>query len=344
MRVLVTGGAGFIGSNFVRYLLKEQGTDLKLVNIDKLTYAGNLENLDDIREDPRYTFVKQDICDSKGMENVFAEHNPEIVVHFAAESHVDRSISDASPFITTNVLGTQILLDISRKYETKRFLHVSTDEVYGTLSESDPAFTEETPIAPNSPYAASKAASDLVVRSYHETYGMDVIITRCSNNYGPYQFPEKLIPLMIANALEDKPLPVYGDGSNIRDWIFVDEHCQALAILMEKGKAGEVYNIGGKTELRNIDLVKKLLGVLEKPESLIKLVTDRPGHDFRYAIDTTKIENEVGWGPSMSFEEGLEMTVNWYVNNPDWLSSVIDGEYREYYQKMYGSRISQRNK
>ena len=341
MRVLVTGGAGFIGSNFVRYLLKEQGADLKLVNLDKLTYAGNLENLDDIREDQRYTFVKQDICDAKGMEKVFAEHNPEIVVHFAAESHVDRSISDASPFITTNVLGTQILLDISRKYETNRFLHVSTDEVYGALSESDPAFTEETPIAPNSPYAASKAASDLIVRSYHETYGMDVIITRCSNNYGPYQFPEKLIPLMIANALEDKPLPVYGDGSNIRDWIFVDEHCQALAILMEKGKAGEVYNIGGKTELRNIDLVKKLLGVLEKPESLIKFVTDRPGHDFRYAIDTTKIENEVGWGPSMSFEEGLEMTVNWYVNNPDWLSSVIDGEYKEYYQRMYSSRISQ---
>ena len=341
MRVLVTGGAGFIGSNFVRYLLKEQETDLKLVNLDKLTYAGNLENLHDIAEDPRYTFVKQDICDSKGMEKVFTEHNPEIVVHFAAESHVDRSINDASPFITTNVLGTQILLDISRKYETKRFLHVSTDEVYGTLSESDPAFTEETPIAPNSPYAASKAASDLVVRSYHETYGMDVIITRCSNNYGPYQFPEKLIPLMIVNALEDKPLPVYGDGSNIRDWIFVEDHCEALTALIQHGNPGEVYNIGGKTELRNIDLVKSLLGALEKPESLIKFVTDRPGHDFRYAIDTTKIENEVSWGPSTSFEEGLEKTVNWYVNNPDWLASVIDGQYREYYQRMYGDRISQ---
>ncbi len=344
MRVLVTGGAGFIGSNFIRYLLNEQGTDLKLVNLDKLTYAGNLENLDDIAEDPRYSFVRQDICDSEGLEKVFAEHNPEIVVHFAAESHVDRSISDASPFITTNVLGTQILLDISMKYETRRFLHVSTDEVYGTLAENDPAFTEDTPIAPNSPYAASKAASDLVVRSYHETYGMDVVITRCSNNYGPYQFPEKLVPLMIVNALGDKPLPVYGDGSNIRDWIFVEDHCAALTALIHSGEPGQVYNIGGKTELRNIDLVRKLLGTLEKPESLIEFVTDRPGHDFRYAIDTTKIENKVGWSPSTSFEEGLERTVNWYINNPDWLNSVIDGQYREYYQRMYGSRISQSGK
>ncbi|MFV2082201.1 MAG: dTDP-glucose 4,6-dehydratase [bacterium] len=341
MRVLVTGGAGFIGSNFIRHLLNEPGTDLKLVNLDKLTYAGNLENLHDVTEDPRYTFVRQDICDSQGLEKVFNEHNPEIVVHFAAESHVDRSISNASPFITTNVLGTQILLDVSMNHGTRRFLHVSTDEVYGTLAENDPAFTEDTPIAPNSPYAASKAASDLIVRSYHETYGMDIVITRCSNNYGPYQFPEKLIPLMIVNALGDKPLPVYGDGSNVRDWIYVQDHCEALAALIQHGNPGEVYNIGGKTELRNIDLVKRLLGVLEKPESLIEFVTDRPGHDFRYAIDTTRIENEVGWSPSTSFEEGLERTVAWYVNNPDWLASVIDGQYREYYQRMYGSRISQ---
>ena len=292
MRVLVAGGAGFIGSNFIHFLLEERA-DISVINVDKLTYAGNLANLEPITDTGRYTFIRTDIADSKAIHGIFRKHEPHVVVHFAAESHVDRSIEDAAPFIQTNVLGTQVLLAAALEYRTSRFLHVSTDEVYGSLQEDDPAFTETTPLAPNSPYSASKASSDLLVHSYNRTFGLDTIITRCSNNYGPYQFPEKLIPLMINNALSDKPLPVYGDGRNIRDWIYVTDHCRALFVLLEKGNAGEVYNIGGNSERRNLEVVQAILRALDKPESLIEYVKDRPGHDWRYAIDSGKIKRTV---------------------------------------------------
>jgi dTDP-glucose 4,6-dehydratase len=339
MKVLVTGGAGFIGSNFVRYLLKEQGTGISVINVDKLTYAGNLENLAGLEEDNRYSFILADIADAGRMRKIFEEHEPDVVMHLAAESHVDRSIEDASPFIRTNVQGTQVLLDCSLKYGTKRFIHVSTDEVYGTLSEGEAAFTEKHQIDPSSPYSASKAASDLLVMAYHRTHGFSVIITRCSNNYGPYQFPEKLIPLMIRNAMVDNSLPVYGDGRNIRDWIHVEDHCKALVAVMEKGTPGEVYNIGGEAEVRNIEVVREILRILDKPESLIRYVKDRPGHDWRYAMDIRKIQNELGWSPCVSFAQGLEKTVKWYWDQSAWVNHVISGEYRDYYDRMYGERL-----
>lgn len=338
MKILVTGGAGFIGSNLVRFLLTGKKT-LEVINVDKLTYAGNLENLAGLEDENRYQFVRADIADVQKMEKVFEDHRPDVVMHLAAESHVDRSIEDASPFIKTNVLGTQILLDCCLKYDVGRFVHVSTDEVYGTLSEDDPAFTESHRIDPSSPYSASKAASDLLVLAYHRTHGLPAVITRCSNNYGPYQFPEKLIPLMIRNAMRDEPLPVYGDGRNIRDWIHVMDHCEALALVAEKGVSGQTYNIGGQAEVRNIEVVLGILRILGKPESLIRYVKDRPGHDWRYAMDIRKIRNELGWSPSFSFEQGLEETVRWYGENPAWVDHVISGQYKEYYDRMYGGRL-----
>jgi len=320
--ILMTGGCGFIGSNFVHYFLKAH-SDINIINLDKLTYAGNPDNLVTIEKDKRYTFVKGDIADASLVEKLFKHYDFDAVVHFAAESHVDRSIIGPEIFVMTNVLGTQVLLEAARKewngkYDKKRFVHVSTDEVYGDLGSTGEYFTEATPLAPNSPYSASKAGSDFLARSYYKTYGFPAIITRCSNNYGPYQYPEKLIPLMIANALDDKPLPVYGDGKNIRDWIYVEDHCIAIDNVLEKGKSGEVYNIGGSNEWYNIDIVKKVLSILGKPESLISFVTDRPGHDRRYAIDASKIKKELGWKPSVTFEQGIEKTVQWYLENKGW--------------------------
>jgi len=336
VKVLVTGGAGFIGSNLVRFLLR---SERQVVNVDKLTYAGNLENLSGLETDSRYRFERADIADPDQMSRVFEDHRPDVVMHLAAESHVDRSIEDAAPFIRTNVQGTQVLLDCSLRTGVKRFVHVSTDEVYGMLGEKDPAFTEGHPIDPSSPYSASKASSDLLVMACHRTHGLEVVITRCSNNYGPYQFPEKLIPLMIRNALADEPLPVYGDGRNIRDWIHVKDHCIGLAAVMDSGAPGQVYNLGGQAEIRNIDVVRGILRILGKPESLIRFVKDRPGHDWRYAMDIGKIQGELGWVPSVSFEEGLEETVSWYRENPQWVDHVISGEYTEYYQRIYGGRL-----
>lgn len=334
--ILVTGGAGFIGSNFVRHMLAQQG-DSRIVNFDALTYAGNLENLADVSDDPRYVFVRGDICDRAAVEKVFADHAIDTVIHFAAESHVDRSILGAGVFVTTNVVGTQVLLDVARDRGVERFLHVSTDEVYGSLG-AEGLFSETTPLHPNSPYAASKAASDLLVLAYHHTFGLPVLVTRCSNNYGPYQFPEKLIPLMIANALNGKELPVYGDGLNVRDWLYVGDHCSAIDTVLRKGIPGEVYNIGGINEWKNIDIVRLLLKLLDKPESLIKYVKDRPGHDRRYAIDPTKVRTELGWMPSVTFEKGLAETVAWYLAHRPWWERVMSGAYKEYYGKNYESR------
>jgi dTDP-glucose 4,6-dehydratase len=338
MKILVTGGAGFIGSNLVRFLV-ESRPEAEIINVDVLTYAGNLENLSDLEDVPRYRFILADIANPVEMGKVFEEIRPDVVMHLAAESHVDRSIEDASPFIKTNVQGTQVLLDCSMKYGVERFVHVSTDEVYGTLSEDEPAFTESHQIDPSSPYSASKAASDLLVLASHRTHGLPAVITRCSNNYGPYQFPEKLIPLMIRNAMNDEPLPVYGDGRNIRDWIHVADHCEALALVAEKGAPGQTYNIGGQAEVRNIEVVLQILGILGKPESLIRFVKDRPGHDWRYAMDIQKIENELGWTPSVTFEQALEKTVQWYADHPTWVDHVISGQYKEYYNRMYGGRL-----
>lgn len=336
MKLLVTGGAGFIGSNFIRHILREH-PEWQVVNLDKLTYAGNLANLKDVEDNPRYRFVRGDIADRELAENLFQEEKFDVVVNFAAESHVDRSILDSSPFIETNVKGTQVLLEAAREFEIKKFVQISTDEVYGSLGPDDPPWTEESPLLPNSPYSASKAAADLLCRAYHRTYGLPVVITRSSNNYGPYQFPEKLIPLMITNALEDKPLPVYGDGQNIRDWLFVEDNCRAIALGVEKGKPGEIYNIGGGEEKRNIDVVKAILKLLGKPESLITFVKDRPSHDRRYAIDTGKIRNEMKWQHEISFEEGLRRTVEWYLENRAWWECIRTKEYLHYAEIWYGN-------
>jgi dTDP-glucose 4,6-dehydratase len=334
-KILVTGGAGFIGSNFVRLLLQDGSHEV--VNVDLLTYAGNLENLKDVERDRRYVFCRADIADAAAMQRLFAEHRPDAVVHFAAESHVDRSVLDATAFVRTNVVGTQVLLDQSRAHKVRRFVHVSTDEVYGSLGAWG-LFTEETPIQPNSPYSASKAGSDLLVRAAVHTHGMDCVITRCSNNYGPFQFPEKLIPLMIANAIEGKPLPVYGDGRNVRDWIHVLDHCEGVRAALERGQAGEVYNFGGNAERENIAVVREILRLLGKDETQIRYVTDRPGHDRRYAMDAGKARALLGWTPKRTFEAGLAETVQWYVQNRDWWQRVRSGEYQKYYERQYGGR------
>ncbi|AMV21987.1 dTDP-glucose 4,6-dehydratase [Planctomyces sp. SH-PL14] len=335
--ILVTGGCGFIGANFVRWML---GTDssLRITNLDKLTYAGNLENLKEIENDPRYRFVRGDIADPAAVDQLIAEGRFHAVVNFAAESHVDRSILDSTPFITTNVMGTQVLLDACRRHRVPRYLQVSTDEVYGSLGDEG-FFTEETPLAPNSPYSASKASADMLVRAAVHTFGFPAIITRCSNNYGPYQFPEKLIPLFISNALQGQSLPVYGQGTNVRDWIHVLDHCRGIEAALRQGQAGEVYNFGGESELRNIDLTKRLLKALGKPESLIRYVEDRPGHDQRYAIDCTKAKRELGWTPQYRFEDGLAETIAWYQNHADWIARVRSGAYRDYYESQYGGRL-----
>ncbi|MEE4578193.1 dTDP-glucose 4,6-dehydratase [Paenibacillus polymyxa] len=336
MKLLVTGGAGFIGSNFLLYMLK-QHPDYEIVNVDALTYAGNLENLKSIEDHPKHSFVKADITDAQVMDQLM-QQGIDVVVNFAAESHVDRSILEPEVFVKTNVLGTQVLLDAAKKYNVTKFVQVSTDEVYGSLGETG-LFTEDTPLQPNSPYSASKAGGDLLVRAYHETFGLPVNITRCSNNYGPYQFPEKLIPLMISRALSDQQLPVYGDGLNIRDWLYVEDHCSAIDLVIHQGKLGEVYNIGGNNERTNVHIVKTVLEELGKPESLISYVQDRPGHDRRYGIDPTKTMNELGWKPKHSFETGIKETIRWYLDNEEWWTRIQSGEYQQYYTKQYGSRL-----
>jgi len=345
--ILVTGGAGFIGSNFVKLMLANH-PDYKIINIDALTYAGNLENLKDIDRSLNYEFIKVDIRDREKIEEIFKNNEINSVVNFAAESHVDRSIEEPEVFLTTNIIGTQVLLDTAKKYwklnpkdkyckEYKpgvKFLQVSTDEVYGALGETG-MFVETMPLMPNSPYSASKASADMIVRAYNETFGMPVNITRCSNNYGPYQFPEKLIPLMINNCLKEKDLPVYGDGMQVRDWLHVSDHCSAIDTVLHKGKDGEVYNIGGNNEKANIEIVKLIIGTLDKSEGLIKYVKDRPGHDRRYAIDNTKITTELGWEPAYTFEQGMKETIQWYLENANWIESIISGDYANYYDKMY---------
>lgn len=333
MRVIVTGGAGFIGSNFVHYMVNKY-PEYEIVNVDCLTYAGNLENLRDIEHKPNYQFHKIDITDRVSLEKVM-EEGVNVIVNFAAESHVDRSITDPGIFVQTNIQGTQTLLDLAKAYNVKKYVQVSTDEVYGTLG-AEGYFTEETPLAPNSPYSASKAGADLLVRAYYETYSLPVNITRCSNNYGPYHFPEKLIPLMIINALNGKALPVYGDGLNVRDWLYVEDHCAAIDLVLHQGKLGEVYNVGGNNEWTNIEIVKRILKELGKSEELIQFVKDRPGHDRRYAIDATKIKNELGWSPRYDFETGIVKTVQWYLDNPEWWQRIINGDYQKYYEKQYG--------
>ena len=339
MNILVTGGAGFIGSNFIYYMLKKHPA-YRIVCIDALTYAGNLETLEKAMENPNFRFFKGDITDRKAVYALFEEEKFDAVVNFAAESHVDRSIEEPEIFLKTNILGTQVLLDASRKYGNIRYHQVSTDEVYGDLrlDRPDLFFTEETPIHTSSPYSASKASADLLVMAYYRTYGLPVTISRCSNNYGPYHFPEKLIPLMLINALEGKTLPVYGEGLNVRDWLYVEDHCKAIDLILHKGRIGEVYNVGGHNEKSNIEVVKTLLRILGKDESLIRYVKDRPGHDMRYAIDPTKIQNELGWEPETSFNDGLRKTVNWYLANTEWWQNIINGEYMNYYEKMYKDR------
>jgi len=333
-KILVTGGAGFIGSNFIHYILGKHH-DWEVTNLDKLTYAGNLENLKDIESNPRYHFVKGDITDRELISNLL-QGGIDAIINFAAESHVDRSILDAAPFIETNIKGTQALLEGARQYKVERFIQVSTDEVYGSVETGK--FTEESPISPNSPYAASKMAADLLCQAYWKTYHLPVIITRCSNNLGPFQFPEKLIPLAITNALEDKPIPIYGNGLNIRDWIYVIDHCRALELAIQKGKPGEIYNIGATNEKTNLELITKLLDIMGKPQKLITFVADRPGHDRRYALDTAKINQELVWKPLFSFEQALATTVDWYIGNEAWWGKVKSGDYIKYYERMYSHR------
>ncbi len=336
MKYLVTGGAGFIGSGFVRQVMKTQPS-ARLINLDKLTYAGNLENLTSISSDPRYTFVHGDICDRELVRSLMRDERPDVVVHFAAESHVDRSIHSPGPVVDTNFVGTFQLLDAAREFSIPRFHHVSTDEVYGSIDAPHEA-DENYPLKTASPYSASKAGSDLLALSYYTTYKMNVTVSRASNNYGPFHFPEKLIPLMISNAMEDKHLPIYGDGMQIRDWLFVDDHCRGIQAVVDKGRAGEVYNIGGNCSLPNVEVVKRILKILGKPDSLMKTVTDRPGHDRRYALTSAKIMRETGWAPRMTFDQGLQETVDWYKANPEWVARVRSGEYRKFYETNYANR------
>jgi len=339
MKIIVTGGAGFIGSNFVYHML-EKHPDYEIVCLDLLTYAGNLQTLENALKNPKFTFVKGDISDRDTVFNLFERQKPDVVVNFAAESHVDRSIENPGLFLTTNIIGTQILMDACRKYGIKRFHQVSTDEVYGDLplDRLDLMFTEDTPIHTSSPYSASKAGADLLVLAYHRTFGLPATISRCSNNYGPYHFPEKLIPLIITRALKDESLPVYGEGLNVRDWLYVTDHCSAIDLIIHKGREGEIYNIGGHNERTNLQVVKSVLSELNKPESLITYVRDRPGHDMRYAINPEKIEKELGWEPTYNFEEGIRVTVKWFLDNQDWWKKIISGEYSNYYEKMYDNR------
>ena len=339
MKILVTGGAGFIGSNFI-FHMREKHPAYELVCLDKLTYAGNLETLGSVMGRPGFRFIRADIADREAVYGIFAAEQPDVVVNFAAESHVDRSIENPAVFLETNVMGTQVLLDACREYGVQRYHQVSTDEVYGDLplDRPDLFFTEQTPLHTSSPYSASKAAADLLCSAYQRTYHLPITISRCSNNYGPYQFPEKLIPLMIANALSDKPLPVYGEGLNVRDWLYVEDHCAAIDLILERGQVGQVYNIGGHNEMKNIDIVRRILAILGKPESLITHVTDRKGHDMRYAIDPSFIHRELGWLPETRFEEGIQWTVQWYLDNRAWWENIISGEYQDYYERMYANR------
>ena len=339
MKILVTGGAGFIGANFVYFQLQNHPDD-QIVCVDALTYAGNLETLAEALKNPQFKFVKADIADRAAMDQLFAAEKFDVVVNFAAESHVDRSIENPEIFLQTNILGTQVLMDCSRKYQVGRYHQVSTDEVYGDLplDRPDLFFTEDTPIHTSSPYSASKASADLLVQAYHRTFKLPVTISRCSNNYGPYHFPEKLIPLMIARALADQSLPVYGKGENVRDWLYVEDHCSAIDLIIRKGRVGEVYNIGGHNERTNLEVVKTILRELGKPESLINYVTDRPGHDQRYAIDPAKISNELGWTPATKFDDGIKKTIQWYLDNRSWWEHILSGDYQNYYAKMYANR------
>lgn len=336
MKILVTGGAGFIGSNFVKYMV-DKYKEYTIINLDALTYAGNLETLKKVENEPNYHFIHGDITNFVTVESIFYT-GIDAVINFAAESHVDRSISRPGIFVKTNIQGTQVLLDMAMKFGVKKYVQISTDEVYGTLGDTG-YFTEKSPLAPNSPYSASKAGADLLVLAYHETYGLPVNITRCSNNYGPFHFPEKLIPLMIINALNDKPLPIYGDGLNVRDWLHVEDHCRAIDLVLHNGRIGEVYNIGGHNEKTNIEVVKEILKQLGKPETLIKYVDDRLGHDRRYAIDPTKLQSELGWEPQYTFETGLKDTINWYLENQSWWENIISGEYQQYYEQQYGRKL-----
>ena len=336
MKMIITGGAGFIGSNFIFYM-RRQHPEYDLICIDKLTYAGNLATLAPILHDPKFKFVKMDIADRKAVYQLFEAEKPDVVVNFAAESHVDRSIENPAVFLETNVMGTQVLLDACRKYGIKRYHQVSTDEVYGDLplDRPDLFFTEQTPLHTSSPYSASKASADLLCNAYHRTYGLPITISRCSNNYGPYQFPEKLIPLMIANCEAEKPLPVYGEGLNVRDWLYVDDHCSAIDLILQGGKEGQVYNVGGHNEKRNIDIVKLIVAATGKSEDLITYVADRKGHDQRYAIDPTFIHNELGWLPETKFENGIEQTIRWYMDNKPWWQNILSGEYQKTYERIY---------
>ena len=341
MKIIVTGGAGFIGSNFIFHMLKSHPEDY-IICLDKLTYAGNLSTLAPIMDNAHFRFVRADICDRKAVDALFEEEHPNMVVNFAAESHVDRSIENPQLFLETNIIGTSVLMDACRKYGIQRYHQVSTDEVYGDLplDRPDLFFTEATPIHTSSPYSSSKASADLLVLAYYRTYGLPVTISRCSNNYGPYHFPEKLIPLMIINALHVKPLPVYGDGQNVRDWLYVEDHCRAIDLILQKGRVGEVYNVGGHNEMKNIDIVKLICKALGKPESLIHFVKDRKGHDRRYAIDPAKIHRELGWLPETKFADGIQKTIQWYLDNEEWWQPIVNGDYVKYYDRMYGSRGS----
>lgn len=339
MKIIVTGGAGFIGGNFVHFMVNKY-PDYDIICLDALTYAGNLETLEPVMDNPKFKFVKGDIADREFVYKLFEEEKPDVIVNFAAESHVDRSITDPGIFLQTNVIGTGVLLDACREYGIKRYHQVSTDEVYGDLplDRPDLFFTETTPLHTSSPYSASKASADLLVLAYHRTFKLPVTISRCSNNYGPYHFPEKLIPLMIANCLNDKPLPVYGKGENVRDWLYVEDHCRAIDMIIHDGKVGEVYNIGGHNERTNLQVVETIIDALGKSRDLIQYVTDRPGHDMRYAIDPTKIHDELGWEPTTKFDDGIKKTIDWYLNNKSWWEKIISGEYQNYYDKMYSNR------